>query len=134
MRHLHSSEIVNRCRLGCDANCCDSIEHYARCPMVNWLRVTFLRLPADLGSLNSFLWLGGVNFDLTPSRIALWALSLQVVYKDVNDFRNSSSPILPCDIRPYFRQSCFNSARGFPKFKKILSDATRWIPPPASPL
>jgi hypothetical protein len=102
--------------------------------MVNWLRVTFLKLPADIGSLNSFLWLGGVSFDLTPSRIALWALSLQVVYKAINDFRNSSSPLLTSDIRPYLKQSCFNSARGFPKLEKFLSDVTRWIPPPPPPL
>jgi hypothetical protein len=129
MRFLHSSELINQCRLGCPPECCDSIEHYARCPTVYWLRCTFLRLPADLGSLNSFLWLGGVSFDLTPSNIALWALSLQVIYKAVNDFRNSTSPPLPSDIRPYLKQSCFNSARGFPKLEKFLSMATKWIPP-----
>eukprot|EP00972_Heterocapsa_arctica_P039863 5872409-Heterocapsa_arctica.AAC.1 len=60
MRFLPSCVLVNRCRVGCAPECCDSIEHYAMCPMVDWLRVTFLRLPADLGSLSSFLRLGGV--------------------------------------------------------------------------
>eukprot|EP00972_Heterocapsa_arctica_P085614 12618740-Heterocapsa_arctica.AAC.1 len=66
---------------------------------------------------------------MTPSTIALWALSLQVTYKAVNDFRNASSPPLTADIQPYLKQSYFNSARGFPKLEKFLSAATKLTPP-----
>eukprot|EP00972_Heterocapsa_arctica_P050856 7474479-Heterocapsa_arctica.AAC.1 len=85
---MHSCEIPNRCRLGCGPEAQDSIGHYSMCPLVLWLMCTHLRLPADISGISRFLWLGGQTLDLAPARLAIWALSIQVIYAACNDFRN----------------------------------------------
>eukprot|EP00972_Heterocapsa_arctica_P059087 8711480-Heterocapsa_arctica.AAC.1 len=92
--------------------------------MVLWLRCAYLRLPADVSGMSSFLWLGGQTLDLTPSRLAIWAPSIRVIYAACNDFRNlAASPM--ADIKVYMTQSRFNVVANHKRLAKSLADATR---------
>jgi len=105
------------CKLGCNPNAADSIEHYAHCPVVHRLARCRLNLLHPL-HLRSFVLLEAPIGD-NPA-LALHSILVYAVYRATNMHRPSPTP--PDPVRAYdaLTYYCQEAVRNHPKSCKLL--------------
>ena len=118
-RFQKRDQLGDCCKLGCNGNAADSMEHYAYCPVVHRVARARLRITHPL-NLRSFVLLEAPAGDMEA--LVLHAILVYGTYRATNLYRNSPEPPDPDHAFDALNYYCLEAVRDHPKSAKLLDN------------